>query len=106
MFAFTSVISNEFFPLGVFPCLLPTKVHSSLTSSGTGRDNSHVNSWVISHWYYVWKRMLNSLLLCVSVMQVCGGGALESRAEQCAAFNTQEFMGRLYNWEPFTEGED
>ncbi|XP_036931557.1 thrombospondin type-1 domain-containing protein 4 [Acanthopagrus latus] len=35
--------------------------------------------------------------------QVCGGGALESRAEQCAAFNTQEFMGRLYNWEPFTE---
>ena len=42
----------------------------------------------------------------VSVHQVCGGGALESRAEQCAAFNTQEFMGRLYNWEPFTEGED
>ncbi|XP_041844598.1 thrombospondin type-1 domain-containing protein 4 [Melanotaenia boesemani] len=35
--------------------------------------------------------------------QVCGGGALDSRAEQCAAFNTQEFMGRLYNWEPFTE---
>lgn len=44
--------------------------------------------------------------LCVSVLQVCGGGALDSRAEQCAAFNTQEFMGRLYNWEPFTEGED
>ncbi|XP_030605999.1 thrombospondin type-1 domain-containing protein 4 [Archocentrus centrarchus] len=35
--------------------------------------------------------------------QVCRGGALDSRAEQCAAFNTQEFMGRLYNWEPFTE---
>ncbi|XP_047454821.1 thrombospondin type-1 domain-containing protein 4 isoform X2 [Mugil cephalus] len=35
--------------------------------------------------------------------QVCGGGTLDSRAEQCAAFNTQEFMGRLYNWEPFTE---
>ncbi|XP_022612460.1 ADAMTS-like protein 4 isoform X2 [Seriola dumerili] len=35
--------------------------------------------------------------------QVCGGSALDSRAEQCAAFNTQEFMGRLYNWEPFTE---
>ncbi|CAG6015343.1 unnamed protein product [Menidia menidia] len=35
--------------------------------------------------------------------QVCGGGALEPRAEQCAAFNTQEFMGRVYNWEPFTE---
>uniref|UniRef100_A0A3B5MRI5 PLAC domain-containing protein n=1 Tax=Xiphophorus couchianus TaxID=32473 RepID=A0A3B5MRI5_9TELE len=37
--------------------------------------------------------------------QVCGGGALDSRAEQCTAFNNQEFMGRLYNWEPFTEGE-
>lgn len=35
--------------------------------------------------------------------QVCGVGALDSRAEQCAAFNTQEFMGRLYDWEPFTE---
>lgn len=35
--------------------------------------------------------------------QVCGGGAPESRAEQCTAFNAQEFMGRLYNWEPFTE---
>uniref|UniRef100_A0A3Q1C6Q7 PLAC domain-containing protein n=1 Tax=Amphiprion ocellaris TaxID=80972 RepID=A0A3Q1C6Q7_AMPOC len=35
--------------------------------------------------------------------QVCSGSSLDSRAEQCAAFNTQEFMGRLYNWEPFTE---
>uniref|UniRef100_A0AAX7V4W1 PLAC domain-containing protein n=1 Tax=Astatotilapia calliptera TaxID=8154 RepID=A0AAX7V4W1_ASTCA len=35
--------------------------------------------------------------------QVCRGGALDSRAEQCAAFNTNEFIGRLYNWEPFTE---
>ncbi|KAK9513870.1 hypothetical protein VZT92_027371 [Zoarces viviparus] len=35
--------------------------------------------------------------------QVCGGASLGSREEQCAAFNTQEFMGRLYNWEPFTE---
>uniref|UniRef100_A0A3B5BFW0 ADAMTS like 4 n=1 Tax=Stegastes partitus TaxID=144197 RepID=A0A3B5BFW0_9TELE len=36
-------------------------------------------------------------------LQVCAGGSLDSRAEQCAAFNSQEFMGRLYNWEPFTE---
>lgn len=35
--------------------------------------------------------------------QVCAGGALDPRAEQCAAFNNQEFMSRLYNWEPFTE---
>lgn len=35
--------------------------------------------------------------------QVCAGSALDSRAEQCAAFDTQEFVGRLYNWEPFTE---
>uniref|UniRef100_A0A8C6PH73 ADAMTS like 4 n=1 Tax=Nothobranchius furzeri TaxID=105023 RepID=A0A8C6PH73_NOTFU len=40
---------------------------------------------------------------CVLGHQVCGGGAVDSRAGQCAAFNTQEFMGRLYNWEPFTE---
>ncbi|KAL2084717.1 hypothetical protein ACEWY4_020235 [Coilia grayii] len=33
----------------------------------------------------------------------CTGSAGSSRAEQCAAFNTQEFMGRLYDWEPFTE---
>ncbi|XP_043935992.1 thrombospondin type-1 domain-containing protein 4-like [Protopterus annectens] len=25
------------------------------------------------------------------------------RATQCASFNKQEFMGRLYEWEPFTE---
>ncbi|KAJ8005055.1 hypothetical protein DPEC_G00142680 [Dallia pectoralis] len=34
--------------------------------------------------------------------QVCGGG-VDSRAEQCASYNNQEFMGRLYDWEPFTE---
>uniref|UniRef100_A0A667XUM0 PLAC domain-containing protein n=1 Tax=Myripristis murdjan TaxID=586833 RepID=A0A667XUM0_9TELE len=44
-----------------------------------------------------------SLSLSLCVLQVCGGAALDSRAEQCAAFNTQEFMGRLYDWEPFTE---
>lgn len=47
-----------------------------------------------------------SFLDSVSALQVCGGGVLDSRAEQCAAFNTQEFMGRLYDWEPFTEGKD
>ena len=26
-------------------------------------------------------------------------------ALQCAAFDSQEFMGQLYQWEPFTEGE-
>lgn len=41
-----------------------------------------------------------------SAPQVCRGSAAESRAEQCAAFNSQKFMGRLYNWEPFAEGED
>ncbi|XP_038140219.1 thrombospondin type-1 domain-containing protein 4 [Cyprinodon tularosa] len=35
--------------------------------------------------------------------QVCRGDAVDSRAEQCTAFNSQRFMGRLYNWEPFTE---
>uniref|UniRef100_A0A6Q2WW13 PLAC domain-containing protein n=1 Tax=Esox lucius TaxID=8010 RepID=A0A6Q2WW13_ESOLU len=35
-------------------------------------------------------------------LSVCGGG-VDSRAEQCASYNNQEFMGRLYDWEPFTE---
>ncbi|XP_077382058.1 thrombospondin type-1 domain-containing protein 4 [Festucalex cinctus] len=35
--------------------------------------------------------------------QVCAGAPLDSRAEQCAAFNSKEFMDRLYDWEPFTE---
>ncbi|XP_054637197.1 thrombospondin type-1 domain-containing protein 4 isoform X2 [Dunckerocampus dactyliophorus] len=35
--------------------------------------------------------------------QVCTGATTDSRAEQCAAFNTKEFMDRLYNWEPFIE---
>ncbi|CAL8241455.1 unnamed protein product, partial [Gadus morhua 'NCC'] len=34
---------------------------------------------------------------------VCAGSPPDPRAEQCAAFNTHEFMGRLYDWEPFTE---
>ncbi|XP_051999919.1 ADAMTS-like protein 4 isoform X2 [Xyrauchen texanus] len=36
-------------------------------------------------------------------LQACPGAALNSRAVQCAAFNSQEFMGRVYDWEPFTE---
>ncbi|XP_061676169.1 thrombospondin type-1 domain-containing protein 4 [Syngnathoides biaculeatus] len=36
-------------------------------------------------------------------LQVCAGATLDSRAEQCAAFNAKEFMDRLYKWEPFTE---
>ncbi|XP_074836613.1 ADAMTS-like protein 4 isoform X2 [Carettochelys insculpta] len=33
----------------------------------------------------------------------CPADQLDARAVQCAAFNTQEFMGRLYQWEPFTD---
>ncbi|KAG1925972.1 thrombospondin type-1 domain-containing protein [Pimephales promelas] len=36
-------------------------------------------------------------------LQACPGAPVDSRAEQCAAFNSQEFMGRVYDWEPFTE---
>ncbi|KAJ8383769.1 hypothetical protein AAFF_G00214560 [Aldrovandia affinis] len=35
--------------------------------------------------------------------QPCLGRPVEPRAEQCSAFDSQEFMGRLYTWEPFTE---
>lgn len=30
---------------------------------------------------------------------------MDPRVEQCSSFNSQEFMGRLYDWEPFTEGK-
>ncbi|KAL4616653.1 ADAMTS-like protein 4 [Arapaima gigas] len=36
-------------------------------------------------------------------VQLCPGGAVDPRAEQCSSFNDQEFLGRLYDWEPFTE---
>uniref|UniRef100_A0A8C1STG0 PLAC domain-containing protein n=1 Tax=Cyprinus carpio TaxID=7962 RepID=A0A8C1STG0_CYPCA len=36
-------------------------------------------------------------------LQACPGAPVNSRAEQCAEFNNQEFMGRVYDWEPFTE---
>ncbi|XP_036394728.1 ADAMTS-like protein 4 [Megalops cyprinoides] len=35
--------------------------------------------------------------------QPCPGRAVDPRAEQCSAFDSQEFMGRLYTWEPFNE---
>ncbi|KAI1885902.1 hypothetical protein AGOR_G00208540 [Albula goreensis] len=35
--------------------------------------------------------------------QSCPGRPVDPRAEQCSAFDSQEFMGRLYTWEPFTE---
>uniref|UniRef100_K7FQF5 ADAMTS like 4 n=1 Tax=Pelodiscus sinensis TaxID=13735 RepID=K7FQF5_PELSI len=34
----------------------------------------------------------------------CPADQPDARAVQCAAFNSQEFMGRLYQWEPFTDG--
>ncbi|XP_062848683.1 thrombospondin type-1 domain-containing protein 4 [Trichomycterus rosablanca] len=36
--------------------------------------------------------------------QACAGPSVDPRAEQCTAFNDKEFMGRIYDWEPFTEG--
>uniref|UniRef100_A0A8C8RUS8 ADAMTS like 4 n=1 Tax=Pelusios castaneus TaxID=367368 RepID=A0A8C8RUS8_9SAUR len=33
----------------------------------------------------------------------CPAEQPDARAVQCAAFNTQEFMGRLYQWEPFMD---
>ncbi|XP_062897718.1 thrombospondin type-1 domain-containing protein 4 [Mobula hypostoma] len=33
----------------------------------------------------------------------CPSGISDPRREQCASFNAQPFMGRYYEWEPFTE---
>ncbi|OCT69063.1 ADAMTS-like protein 4 [Xenopus laevis] len=35
--------------------------------------------------------------------EACPSGEPDARAMQCATFNSQEFMGRLYQWEAFTE---
>lgn len=108
-FTFTSKVSNKssssinilfFLTFSAQPSAPP------VPSRDWESNNRQFNSRVISYQFNVCCRVLNlSLSLCVSVSQVCGGGASESRAEQCAAFDTEEFMGRLYNWEPFTEGE-
>lgn len=37
--------------------------------------------------------------------QPCPPEQPDPRALQCSAFDSQEFMGQLYQWEPFTEGE-
>ncbi|KAM4662978.1 ADAMTS-like protein 4 isoform 2-T2 [Discoglossus pictus] len=36
-------------------------------------------------------------------LEPCPSGQPDGRAQQCATFNSQEFMGRLYQWEAFTE---
>ncbi|KAM4690470.1 ADAMTS-like protein 4 [Rhinophrynus dorsalis] len=35
--------------------------------------------------------------------EACPAGQPDVRAVQCATFNSQEFMGRLYQWEAFTD---
>uniref|UniRef100_A0A670ZRE7 ADAMTS like 4 n=1 Tax=Pseudonaja textilis TaxID=8673 RepID=A0A670ZRE7_PSETE len=37
--------------------------------------------------------------------QPCPPDRPDPRAVQCSAYNDQEFMGRFYQWEPFTDGE-
>ncbi|XP_066577130.1 ADAMTS-like protein 4 isoform X2 [Amia ocellicauda] len=34
----------------------------------------------------------------------CPGGDVDPRVEQCSEYNTVEFMGKHYTWEPFSEG--
>ncbi|CAH1252625.1 ADAMTS10 [Branchiostoma lanceolatum] len=38
--------------------------------------------------------------------QACPPGTPGAREEQCTAYNSKPFMGRLYQWEPFLEGTD
>lgn len=66
---FTSVISGEFFPLGVFPCLLHTTVHSTLTSSGTGSETAVS---VIAEWFHIGITCGSACwTLCCSVFLSC-----------------------------------
>uniref|UniRef100_H3AIB5 ADAMTS like 4 n=1 Tax=Latimeria chalumnae TaxID=7897 RepID=H3AIB5_LATCH len=38
------------------------------------------------------------------IVESCSAGHPDTRFTQCASFNGKEFMGRLYQWEPFLEG--
>ncbi|XP_068131644.1 thrombospondin type-1 domain-containing protein 4 isoform X2 [Hyperolius riggenbachi] len=38
--------------------------------------------------------------------QLCPGNNRGTREVQCASYNNKPFMGRLYEWEPFSEGKD
>lgn len=91
----------------VFLALYSQQPTPPLVLRGLGEKQPGFSCWVISYETSLRRCIVNFFffLSFLFVMQVCGGGALDPRAEQCAAFNTQEFMGRLYNWEPFTEGE-
>lgn len=37
--------------------------------------------------------------------QACPSSSRPIREVQCSSFNTQPFMGRFYQWEPFNDGE-
>ncbi|XP_029694476.1 thrombospondin type-1 domain-containing protein 4 isoform X2 [Takifugu rubripes] len=78
---------------GVYPLQHPHTPHPGAES---GRDGGRGASQV-----HRCPGLEKEYRRCLS--QVCRGSAAESQAEQCAAFNSQEFMGRLYNWEAFTE---
>uniref|UniRef100_A0A8C4SA58 PLAC domain-containing protein n=1 Tax=Erpetoichthys calabaricus TaxID=27687 RepID=A0A8C4SA58_ERPCA len=36
-------------------------------------------------------------------LEPCPGGPVDPRKAQCSAYNEQEYIGRKYDWEPFTE---
>nr|XP_006006141.1 PREDICTED: ADAMTS-like protein 4 isoform X2 [Latimeria chalumnae] len=40
------------------------------------------------------------------IVESCSAGHPDTRFTQCASFNGKEFMGRLYQWEPFLEVRD
>lgn len=50
-----------------------------------------------------WKR--HPAVGFLPLTQPCPPDHPDPRAVQCAAYNNQEFMGRFYQWEPFTDGE-
>lgn len=39
------------------------------------------------------------------LLQPCPDGLINSRAEQCAAFDRRPFRGRFYTWVPYIDGK-
>lgn len=44
------------------------------------------------------------VFVCVVHPQACPPSNGHIRAAQCSSYNQQLFMGRLYKWEPFSDG--
>lgn len=67
------------------------KICNSMVNTLTQHLTQHVEG-------YVW-------CVCVVNSQACPSRSRPIRELQCSVLNARSFMGRLYEWEPFSDGE-